>query len=329
MLINCPKCGFSQPKDKYCAQCGVDMESFKPKTSSGFSDFISNPKLHIAILLFVSFGLGLKFYQNKDRNSQEKAKLLKGSVQIVTSSQSSKEPSADFEKSDQVNPTEEVASEDNTAAAPTIAENVSSNLAFNRTGTKTTLNTIKKIQSTIGYYEVSAKELDFLIDESKNLGQYNDFGDYKAGVISNLNEKLTSHANQYKSLSKIEQNMELGRAFQWFVGTKGPEPDSDIGFHSSIETIETENQSLRANLEIIRQWKENLPQEGNPIVKTAFPATFEIHGDSTFFISGLLPRKTNLDNEEELLGIEPFKIIKSPRFKSEDSELVIFIQLKK
>ena len=30
MLVRCPKCNFSQPQDQYCAQCGIDMLSFKP-----------------------------------------------------------------------------------------------------------------------------------------------------------------------------------------------------------------------------------------------------------------------------------------------------------
>lgn len=28
MMINCPKCGFNQPKDEFCANCGVDMDVF-------------------------------------------------------------------------------------------------------------------------------------------------------------------------------------------------------------------------------------------------------------------------------------------------------------
>ena len=29
-MIDCPRCGFSQPKDRYCANCGLDIDSFQP-----------------------------------------------------------------------------------------------------------------------------------------------------------------------------------------------------------------------------------------------------------------------------------------------------------
>ena len=31
MMMECPKCGFQQPEDEFCAQCGVNIESFKNK----------------------------------------------------------------------------------------------------------------------------------------------------------------------------------------------------------------------------------------------------------------------------------------------------------
>ena len=49
-MMKCPKCDFSQPKDRYCAHCGVDMDRFKPSqipftsrilSSSGFYVFLA------------------------------------------------------------------------------------------------------------------------------------------------------------------------------------------------------------------------------------------------------------------------------------------------
>ncbi len=46
MLINCPRCGFQQPKDKYCAQCGVDMETFKPASPPALKRFFETPSFN-------------------------------------------------------------------------------------------------------------------------------------------------------------------------------------------------------------------------------------------------------------------------------------------
>ena len=54
MLVNCPRCGFSQPNDQYCAQCGVDMQSFKPKEQPFANQVFSNAGVQIGILLIAA-----------------------------------------------------------------------------------------------------------------------------------------------------------------------------------------------------------------------------------------------------------------------------------
>lgn len=51
MLINCPKCGFSQPKDSYCAKCGVDMEHFRPPKAPLFRRMWNNPTAPVGLTL--------------------------------------------------------------------------------------------------------------------------------------------------------------------------------------------------------------------------------------------------------------------------------------
>lgn len=60
-MFVCPKCGFQQPKDRYCAKCGVDTESYKrPKESPVSLTFgILKPIAIFASILFVIF-LALK-----------------------------------------------------------------------------------------------------------------------------------------------------------------------------------------------------------------------------------------------------------------------------
>jgi len=54
MLINCPKCGFSQPKDRYCASCGVDMDHFRPQPTPWLGKFWNNPTTPVGLTMIVA-----------------------------------------------------------------------------------------------------------------------------------------------------------------------------------------------------------------------------------------------------------------------------------
>ena len=56
-MVNCPKCGFSQPQDQYCASCGVNMDAFRARTRASKS-LIQNPFVQVgsfAVILIATF----------------------------------------------------------------------------------------------------------------------------------------------------------------------------------------------------------------------------------------------------------------------------------
>ncbi|RME16338.1 MAG: hypothetical protein D6797_04720 [Bdellovibrio sp.] len=60
MMMDCPKCGFNQPKDQYCANCGIDVEKYLKEKPHKLKNFLSSPKTQItgiviAIFLLVTF----------------------------------------------------------------------------------------------------------------------------------------------------------------------------------------------------------------------------------------------------------------------------------
>ena len=73
-MVTCPRCHFVQPKDRYCAQCGVDMTTFKVKEPSLLNRLSSSAALYLALGIFV-FGFTLYFFAFE-------AKLERGSVVI-------------------------------------------------------------------------------------------------------------------------------------------------------------------------------------------------------------------------------------------------------
>ncbi len=57
MLVDCPKCGFNQPDDQYCAQCGVDMQNYVPKPKPLWVRVTNKPSFHIAMALLIAVGI--------------------------------------------------------------------------------------------------------------------------------------------------------------------------------------------------------------------------------------------------------------------------------
>ncbi|MDC0980169.1 hypothetical protein OAQ84_00390, partial [Bdellovibrionales bacterium] len=51
MMQECPRCGFSQPKDKYCANCGLDIDNYHPEPTSFLSQLFSNTWFQIAVVV--------------------------------------------------------------------------------------------------------------------------------------------------------------------------------------------------------------------------------------------------------------------------------------
>ncbi len=45
----CPKCGFVQPKDRYCANCGVDTESYRPPPPSFGMQILQSPWSYVIL----------------------------------------------------------------------------------------------------------------------------------------------------------------------------------------------------------------------------------------------------------------------------------------
>ncbi|MBE8163357.1 MAG: hypothetical protein HAW63_05155 [Bdellovibrionaceae bacterium] len=51
MNISCPKCRFSQPKDQYCAQCGIDMSRYAVKSSTKLKKFFINAGIPLGLVV--------------------------------------------------------------------------------------------------------------------------------------------------------------------------------------------------------------------------------------------------------------------------------------
>lgn len=77
MMVNCPKCGFNQPQDRYCASCGIDMVSFKPAQKPLLTRVIQNTSFQITGLATVAIVLGTYVHsQNKNAEMDKRMSEL-------------------------------------------------------------------------------------------------------------------------------------------------------------------------------------------------------------------------------------------------------------
>ncbi len=73
-MMNCPKCGFEQPVDQYCAKCGIDMAKTL-KASAGIKGMFKKPAMLAGMAVLLG-GIGFAAYRNSLQNSASVAENL-------------------------------------------------------------------------------------------------------------------------------------------------------------------------------------------------------------------------------------------------------------
>lgn len=77
MMMVCPRCGFSQPADRFCAQCGLDVSTYHPQTKPLWLRFLQNPTLHLSLIaIVIVFTIGYIFYSRSELLGKEVDQFL-------------------------------------------------------------------------------------------------------------------------------------------------------------------------------------------------------------------------------------------------------------
>jgi hypothetical protein len=333
MLVKCPRCGFSQPKDQYCAQCGIDMTVFKPPRQSAFKRYATDPLMYLLIALVV-IGVSITTLYKKDKaNLAQRVQFLKGGLQMASTNGRNLKAEAVARQ----------APSPSTAAAETATPAATAAVAAAAPATPPATATVAVASGTttayIYYAEVPRRSLERLYEESQATGQFNSFGDYTAGILPEVEKRITAPGLKIHILEKSAKTITKNQ--QWFTGIHDTEFDEDMGLSTFIELAESDSNVFRGNLEIVRSLREVDSEKTRGLAavdpstaapapqKSSYPAIFEIGPGSGFFISGVLPRKTRVAHEEELSRKGPFEVLRSPAFQNKETEFVIFIEFEK
>lgn len=320
MLVECPKCGFSQPKDQYCASCGVDMENFRLRAKPK-KDFFANPILLISIVCAVVF-LGTMFVIQRHQKQEisRRVEYLKGGP--LYSDASDNAP---------------VSPPTNTAANTTVAPPPPpppppppANAATSTAGSATTqqISTMTSAETTAAAKEPVAKQIKFktyytlvpnaMLNSIQVEQPIIQFGPvFRMAQVRNAAQVIS----KTDILETTDLKVEPGSSdVNWLAGERVG--DGFIGLQSQMSVHPNEyGGGYRGEIEVLRALPEDASQSITPV---SFSGEFQALPGSAVMITMILPR-VQPPARSMASTSKFFRFYRTTDFVSKNSEFVMFI----
>ncbi len=326
MLMNCPRCGFSQPKDQYCAQCGVDMEAFKPKAEPLLKIIFRSTTTHVLLLLVAAIFAGQYIIRSENPQrwvqkmtrfqgvNKSKAKFQDNKI-IDTIDSASEADSSNLSDEEQLQSlkSKEISVNANKEQPIQVAETAQRAAQLSNSRLTNLNSDISAPTFRILYAEVPIEKLASWISESSGAGLYQILSGYSAGILGDFRKKLDADV---KILKVAEKKLALGQSDSIFSGNLNEDGSQLMGISASIEFRSNEGGSIHGNVVVGRTQRQ---------IRENFPAEFDLPKSSVFYMVGVL-KNQSFGNERLSLTMPPFQIFKSNEFMTRKTEFVIIVE---
>ncbi len=301
-MINCPKCNFRQPKDQYCANCGVDIFTFKPLPVSKSKTFFESGFFQIFILILVT-AISAYFIAKTDRPQNWVKKF------------SYYKKTNDSTKNNlQKNNTETDSSVEATPADVEIVAPVSANInQFAPAATVAANSSQFFSEIKLTYAEITRQDLTTLVTESQRLGLYQNNLDISAGIYPDYKSKSLT---KLKILKTEQKKFFLNKTEALLSGKTFDETSTFVGLQINIGLKSTENQTTQGHLNVAKISRSD---------KIDLPLEFELQKNALFFVNWKTAM-VGFENEPDLLNTPPFQILESQDFLNQKTEFIIMIE---
>lgn len=307
-MINCPKCGFQQPPDDFCASCGVNMSTYRPARKPFFVA-LKESRIAQAIALTLVIAVGLLYL---------KSKIFVREEQATFSTIQDEEKSAPNFNLPRTQPQHR--SEGAKGFAPpqpkTAAQPVESKTA------NAPIPVPEAMAAQVLFLEVPKATFEKEFAPHINFQGSNNL---RGGSLNKFPDQAVKDSRELASQNKVLQKKEIWDLIRRNRGTA--QDPQEYGFSLQIEN--TDNAENLRTLQF--SYLSHLPLYADR--KIASIETSEIT-DSVkvpitggfFIVGGGFPRRTG--NETYPLSGGVFDILTSPRFKEGETEFVILVMPK-
>ncbi len=316
MLMECPRCGFSQPQDQYCAKCGIDVVSFKQKTSQPPRK--SSGLLLYAIIFLVIVGMIVIFMRRHVKEEIEtRVQFIKGGLTLASPSLKQPNPGP----TNPISKPEVRSVESLSPEAP--ARPLSSPKAVLPQNESKVSETI---QVNLIFAEVDRTLMEVFRNESRATGQFVEFGDFRTGIVPSFAKMANDRG--VRLLQRVSEKLARDHVSATHsIGTTKPD-GTFIGITYSITLTQIETNNLRGEFEIMHTFYES-SDFGMPPVQRSYPSTtFDLNTGQSWMVT-LSPPSIPQDEIEAHSSEGIMRLFHSPQYRSRQTEFAVFLDFDK
>jgi hypothetical protein len=328
--MNCPRCGFNQPDDKYCANCGLDVESYLARPKPFLLRILQNPNLYAFLIGGILVSTAFYIFLNQRTVGRHMSALLRGHFLLSKDAADPKDLQDDSES-------DETAETDSPpkASAPLTADTSANTAAKEAAPSYSSME--------IGFFELSRENLVPLA--SKIL---RDDGDWHVVYVDDAKtiESLQSAARKLPGLQEKNLPKENKERFELDAGDVNPDVQSPY-LVVGVDWVKNENMHWALDLQLPppsssrtlaqaqAEGNANLAGSEPPAATPASPLQLTtLEGNVRFSPQSALllvydPALRNfsgLDPASTAKG--PLRVLASEDFRAGYSALVVWIRLK-
>jgi len=336
MLIKCPKCGFVQPSDQFCARCGIDVHLFQQKPAPLIQRIIGHPAFWAGLFILVVIGtFGYLKYEKQSELAQRRVYLKKGPQFVNTKSHGNKDlkpQQSDASGGGSVQQTEnfknlndslETSEVQKSASSPSPSVSIREATSLGLDQDTDSFDQVKsalhssqeKISKTLTvlFFEASEEQITQAIETALQKGATPiDFGYYRSTPLFSSLDRPGWVKLKSKRINLSTNSLE----FRWVEGSADPE----MGFLFAL-SVNGVTFPLQAELDIVKVIPEDATSELTPI---RYPTTvMDILPEQTKWLISLRLPRTVSKEALQILKDPIFSIFSSDSFLKMKSEFTL------
>lgn len=324
-MMECPRCKFVQPKDKFCANCGIDVEAYKPAPKPIIQQVFSNFYVVIVCACIAIGGTVGFFVMQPDSDSRSEENRLtrdtEFSVQREEELARREEETAKRRQERRQQRQSAIALEEQKRQEAAVA-------AQQRAKTQqAALKAVQQAQAapitdlSLRFYEADMNNLNSAFQNGRIVSESNNY----RIVVINKSELggIVSGANSLPG----SREMKIVDATPMSMITSFTSAEGNVSWEFGFEVLPRKDQEGSTQVEL----SGGLYSAGFENLPAALEISVETHtvsGNQVLLLVGLIPHEPIEEPENYGLEGSPMKVLMSQDFMDRQTEFVFVIEPK-